>query len=288
MNAAGTEKPLSGFLKGMVKAGIMDPETAAVANRLPTAGLQEQAIDMFRQERPVVMNQIVTRLLERASGPIINESLSENKQSAPLGTVPTSEREVAIPGVLRTGGTGGAGGTLRQVWAATIERLGWWKWLIALWLISTLGSAIWKMISSPLHTPALLPPTSVEYSPPPMPAQRPKAPLRSEAKPPPPSLPVGVPIPTEVHIETRSPDDIRISWKSVGEGHRYNVYSSPSRLLTDLRKENDEPLKSSIAIWTPETDFERSWVVVTALDDQGRESAYSEAVEAIRYPARTR
>jgi hypothetical protein len=93
--------------------------------------------------------------------------------------------------------------------------------------------------------------------------------------------------PTEVHVDVRTPNSIRLSWRPVAKDVRYNVYSSGSRQLTGLRKENEAPLKSNAVEWIPETGLDRYWIVVTTLASDGRESAYSEAVEVIRYPEKT-
>ncbi|OGR90334.1 MAG: hypothetical protein A2992_00255 [Elusimicrobia bacterium RIFCSPLOWO2_01_FULL_59_12] len=93
--------------------------------------------------------------------------------------------------------------------------------------------------------------------------------------------------PSEVHIDILTPDLIRLSWRAVSKEARYNVYSSGSRRLTALRKENTSPLKSNLVDWTPETGLERYWVVVTTLDAQDRESVYSEAIEVVRHPEKS-
>ena len=73
----------------------------------------------------------------------------------------------------------------------------------------------------------------------------------------------------------------------MGREVRYNVYSSGSRELASLRKENDHPLKFNMVDWTPETGLERYWIVVTSLDPQNHESAYSEAIEVVRHPEKS-
>jgi hypothetical protein len=94
--------------------------------------------------------------------------------------------------------------------------------------------------------------------------------------------------PEEVHATVKTPDLIHITWRAVGPGMRYNVYSSAARELTALRKENDHLLTYNGVTWTPETGQERYWIVVTAVDAQGHESAYSEAIEVVRHPEKTR
>jgi hypothetical protein len=93
--------------------------------------------------------------------------------------------------------------------------------------------------------------------------------------------------PAEVHAEVRNPDLIILSWRAVSKDAQYNVYSSATRDLAALRKENDRPLKSNRVEWTPETGKERYWVVVTTLDPAGKESAYSEAIEVVRRPEKS-
>jgi hypothetical protein len=98
----------------------------------------------------------------------------------------------------------------------------------------------------------------------------------------PPSLSLSAPV--ELHSLVKTPDLIRLTWRAVAADAHYNVYSSASRELTALRKENDHPLKMNTVDWTPETGLERYWVVVTALDGAGHESPYSEAIEVVRHP----
>src|SRR5258708_17917663 len=93
--------------------------------------------------------------------------------------------------------------------------------------------------------------------------------------------------PVEVHADVKTPDLIQLTWRAVGKDYRYNVYSSASRELTALRKENQQPMKSNRVEWTPETGLERYWIVVTTLDPQGHESAYSEAIEVVRHPEKS-
>jgi hypothetical protein len=90
--------------------------------------------------------------------------------------------------------------------------------------------------------------------------------------------------PTEVHVDVRSPDIIVLSWRAVGPKVTYNAYSSATPQLTNLRKENEKPLHQNVATWRPETGLDVYWVVITAVDEQGNESAYSEAVQVIRHP----
>jgi nitrogen fixation-related uncharacterized protein len=97
-----------------------------------------------------------------------------------------------------------------------------------------------------------------------------------------------IPVPLELHASVTTPDLIRLSWRAVGLNYTYNAYSSASPQLTALRKENDRPLKSNVVDWTPETGLERYWVVVTAVDVQGRESAFSEAIEVVRHPEKSK
>jgi hypothetical protein len=108
--------------------------------------------------------------------------------------------------------------------------------------------------------------------------------LRSSA----PSSGQVIPVPVELHASVTTPDLIRLSWRAVGLNYTYTAYSSTSAQLTSLRKENDRPLKSNLVDWTPETGQERYWVVVTAVDAQGRESAFSEAIEVVRHPEKSR
>jgi hypothetical protein len=96
-----------------------------------------------------------------------------------------------------------------------------------------------------------------------------------------------LPPPSEVHVRVYTPDLIRLTWRAVSKDARYNVYSSGSRTLNALRQENEKPLKSNAADWTPETGLERYWIVVTTLDPEGRESGYSEAVEVVRHPEKS-
>jgi hypothetical protein len=95
------------------------------------------------------------------------------------------------------------------------------------------------------------------------------------------------PPPTGIHVDVRTPNSIRLSWRPVSREVRYNVYSSGSSQLTNLRQENEAPLKSNAVEWIPETGLDRYWIVVTTLAPDGRESAYSEAVEVIRYPEKS-
>jgi len=102
-----------------------------------------------------------------------------------------------------------------------------------------------------------------------------------------PTLAPSLPAPVDIHAEVRTPDLIRLTWRAVGPGVTYNAYSSASGTLTPLRKENTHPLKSNVVDWTPETGLERYWVVVTAVDAQGHESPYSEAIEVVRHPEKS-
>jgi hypothetical protein len=93
-----------------------------------------------------------------------------------------------------------------------------------------------------------------------------------------------VPVPTEVHYQLTTPNLIRLTWRPVGPSYTYNVYSSATPQLTKLRKESPQPMKVNDVDWVPETGLDTYWVVVTALDAQGHESAYSEAIQVIRHP----
>jgi hypothetical protein len=92
--------------------------------------------------------------------------------------------------------------------------------------------------------------------------------------------------PSEVHVNVMTPDKIILSWRAVSPDARYNVYSSASRDLTGLRKENDHALTYNSVTWTPETGLDTYWVVVTTLGKDGQESRYSEAIQVVRHPGK--
>lgn len=93
--------------------------------------------------------------------------------------------------------------------------------------------------------------------------------------------------PTDLHYELKTPDLIRLTWRAVAKDVQYNIYSSGARELTNLRKENEQPVKMNVVTWTPETGLDRYWVVVTTVGPDGKESAYSEAIEVVRYPEKS-
>lgn len=86
-----------------------------------------------------------------------------------------------------------------------------------------------------------------------------------------------VPVPTGLKAELIDGHRLRFSWNAVGPGYRYNIYSRVARLGA-YDKETPVPTPKTTGVWTPYNNKKFEFVI-TAVDKDDRESAYSIPIE---------
>ena len=88
-------------------------------------------------------------------------------------------------------------------------------------------------------------------------------------------------VPVPAGLQWRLDDDqwVNFTWTSIGPGYRYNYYSAIAGEPNSYEIENNAPLTANQTHWRPYDRTRTYWIVVTAVDASGHESARSNYVE---------
>jgi hypothetical protein len=251
MNPTTNGKALSEFLEGVVAGKLLKPEVALEANKLPTHELQEQALDMFGDDKRV-MQLIVRDLLHEASQPAISSSLA-----APdfMAAIREDVLDRYLPGM----------GSIKT----------WIKWVVILWAVSFLWSPFWWLVKAPFRWGNHLIKSEVRTM-----ATAVPAPTQAQVPVPTPApVPVTLlPAPTGFKSELLNGKNIHFTWNPVAGCAGYNFYSTHTRDM-NYHKENPKPLPQAEAYWRPGEGLDDYKFLITAVDAHDREGAFSQPLD---------
>jgi hypothetical protein len=88
-----------------------------------------------------------------------------------------------------------------------------------------------------------------------------------------------VPIPEGLSVEMLSASQAKVIWTRHAGNLTYNLYSSRAQDMVDAHKENTHPVRNTTVVWWSDTGPGVYYLALTASDEAGHESLYSDPVE---------